>query len=276
MKLPLSNLQEPTERWSILICLLGRFRLLSASQSGLECNGDRAMTLLGYLALHGESTVSRDQLLALLWPESEPALAGQSLNSLIYGVRKALKDKLEGAPPVVQLNGHYQLNYDAGVSTDVVQFERLADAGEEHAREGQTRLARVCYRRAVELYEGDLCIVPDPRTLIERERLRARYLTLLLRLAGAAYKTQRYDQSLVYAQRLLRHDPCREDAHRHVMRCYVQLGERAQAFRQYQLCQELLRQEFDAVPEQATVSLFDQIRLGQPAGPAVDGEWRHG
>jgi DNA-binding SARP family transcriptional activator len=108
--------------------------------------------------------------------------------------------------------------------------------------------------------------------LIERERLRARYLTLLMQLAGTAYKTQRYRRSLTYAQRLLSHDPWREDAHRHVMRCYVRLGERIQAFRQYQLCQELLQQEFDAAPEQDTVALFDQIRLDRRARPTVDGE----
>ncbi len=77
----------------------------------------------------------------------------------------------------------------------------------------------------------------------------ARYLTVLIHLAGDAFETQRYRRSLTLAQRLLRHDPCREDAHRHVMRRYVQLGERAQAVRQYQICQELLRQEFDAAPQ---------------------------
>jgi hypothetical protein len=52
----------------------------------------------------------------------------------------------------------------------------------------------------------------------------------------------------------------------------VRLGERIQAFRQYQLCQELLQQEFDAAPEQDTVALFDQIRLDRRARPTVDGE----
>ena len=40
-----------------------------------------------------------------------------------------------------------------------------------------------------------------------------------------------------------------------------------QGYRQYQLCQELLRQEFDAAPERDTVALFDQIRLDQPLIP---------
>ena len=70
-----------------------------------------------------------------------------------------------------------------------------------------------------------------------------------------------YTGCLSHARRLLANDPCREDAYRLMMRCYVRLGERAQALRQYRLCQTILRTEFDAVPEPATTALFDQIRL---------------
>jgi hypothetical protein len=44
------------------------------------------------------------------------------------------------------------------------------------------------------------------------------------------------------------------------MRCCVRSGERAQALRQYRLCVDILRSEFDALPEPATVALFDQVR----------------
>jgi DNA-binding SARP family transcriptional activator len=121
------------------------------------------------------------------------------------------------------------------------------------------------YHRAVDLYQGDLCVAPDPHAVIERERLRARYLTLLMRLADDHYRACHYELCQQYVQQLLRYDPCREDAHRLAMRCYVQVGERAQAFRQYRLCQELLRAEFDAPPEPATMTLFAQIRLDPAA-----------
>ncbi|HET7380215.1 MAG TPA: bacterial transcriptional activator domain-containing protein, partial [Gaiellales bacterium] len=56
-------------------------------------------------------------------------------------------------------------------------------------------------------------------------------------------------------------DPCREDGHRTAMRCYVRRGERAQALRQYQMCEVILREEFNATPEPATRALFDKVRL---------------
>jgi hypothetical protein len=39
------------------------------------------------------------------------------------------------------------------------------------------------------------------------------------------------------------------------------MGERAQALRQYTVCRDILRAEFDAGPEQETIGLFDRIRL---------------
>jgi DNA-binding SARP family transcriptional activator len=96
--------------------------------------------------------------------------------------------------------------------------------------------------------------------VLERERLRAMCLTALARLADAHFELARYGQALHHAVRLLAVDPCREDAHRIAMRAYVRLGVRAQALRQYTLCQTILRDEFDAIPEPATEQLFRLIR----------------
>lgn len=259
MSLP--DLPADDHEWSILICLLGHFRLLNGQHSMLACGGERAEAFLGYLAIHSDNTVPREQLLALLWPESNPLLASQSLNSLVYAVRKELRNELGGAAPILQVNGAYRLNEEAGVGVDVALFERYAHAGERHARAGAQSAASVFYRRAIELYQGDLCLVPDPQAMVEREQLRARYLTVLMWLADHDYGEERFRACLGHVQRLLLFDPCREDAHRLAMRCYVHLGERAQAFRQYRLCTQLLMSEFGAVPEPATTTLYDQIRL---------------
>jgi len=44
------------------------------------------------------------------------------------------------------------------------------------------------------------------------------------------------------------------------MHCYAVLGQRVQAMRQYLLCERLLRDTFDAVPEPATRELYDRLR----------------
>jgi DNA-binding SARP family transcriptional activator len=46
------------------------------------------------------------------------------------------------------------------------------------------------------------------------------------------------------------------------MRIRVRRGERAQALRQYRVCEHVLRSEFNAAPEALTRDLFEQIRVG--------------
>lgn len=247
--------------WPILICLLGRFRILRAGQPLPIPGGGKPEALLRMLALRPGHSASRDVLLQSLWPSSLPSKAGQSLNTLVHSLRRTVGGAIGGARPVLHTGSFYRLNMQAGVCVDVALFERLAREGVEHAQHGRSADAVRSYASAVGLYEGDLCGETDVESIVEKERLRAVYLTLLARLADHHYRERSFAVALHYALRLLGCDPCREDAHRTAMRCYVNLGQRAQALRQFRLCEQFLHAEFDAPPEAATVALFEQIRL---------------
>jgi DNA-binding SARP family transcriptional activator len=243
-----------------MICLLGRFRILTRGQPQ-SIAGGKAEALLSTLALADCDGVPRDSLLLSIWPAGDAALAGQSLNSLVYSLHKRLGGELSGAAPVLHVDGWYRLNLEAGVGVDTHCFDRQAAAGEWYARAGDPDASRVAYQRAVDLYRGDLCVGTDVQALVERERLRASYLTMLARLADLHFAAGDYTACLEYALSLLAHDPCREDAHRLVMRCFVRRGERAQALHQYRMCESILKAEFSAAPEPATIDLFDQVRI---------------
>ena len=244
----------------ILICLLGRFHLLKAGRPVAVANSGKTSTLLCSLALHPDYSVPRDTLLDILWPNRDAILAVQSLNSLISSLRKAFIDAIGGADLILHTEGAYRLNVEAGVNVDIACFDALANAGNQQAREGNHAQAAACYERAIHLYHGDLFGGTDVHTLTERERLRARHLTLLVHLADYTFAQNDYSAALAYARRLLDYEPCREDAHRMLMRCYVRRGERAQALHQYRVCCDMLRVEFDAPPEPATTALFEQVR----------------
>jgi DNA-binding SARP family transcriptional activator len=249
--------------WPLLICVLGTFRVLHAGQPMLV-HGARTEALLCHLALRYATGVPRAVLCAMLWPDSDPALAGEALYSRVRCLHQLLCTALGGRPPVMQVDGHYCLNRAAGVGVDVACFDELATTGDREARAGHARDAVALYQQAVQLYHGDLCVQPDLLALVERERLRARYLTLLASLGTFAFDRRDYQACLAYAQRMLGHDPCREDAHRLIMRCHVRQGERAQALHQFGVCQDLLHAAFGTTPEPETIALFEQVR-GDPA-----------
>lgn len=258
-------LSQAYERdWPILICLLGGFRLLKLGQVVRIRSEGKTPGLLQALAAEPDSAIPRSILLDRLWPDNKPSLAGQCLNSLVYSLHRFLGDSIGGAAPVLHDNGAYRLNLEAGVGVDVLCFDAAVEAGDRQARDGNSDAAASLFRRAVEWYAGDLCNDEDIRSAAKRERLRALHLSLLARLADHHYACGDYATCLSYAQQLLSCDPCREDGHRLIIRCYVRRGERAQAVRQYHLCQRALRVELDAEPEPATKALFDLV-LSAPA-----------
>lgn len=262
-----SRVQPPaalSEFGPVLICLLGPFQVLGQGEPVLV-RGSMVEALLRLLALRHSDTVAREEILAQLWPDRDHALAIQSLNSLVYGVQRLLRDQLAGEPAIVHDDGVYRLNHRAGVDVDVLHFDALVSTGHRLARADDLCGAHLAFDGAVGLYRGDLRVGSSVAEIIERERLRACYLTALAHLADYSFARGEYAVSLEYALRILAADPCREDAHRLVMRCRVRRGERAQALRQFRLCEEVLLAEFDAIPEPATRAVYDQIRLN-PAG----------
>jgi DNA-binding SARP family transcriptional activator len=247
--------------WPVFICLLGGFRLLKSGQQLALRNAEKVSALLANLAMQDHFGASREHLLQTLWPNSQAELAGHALNSLVYNLHKLLGTAIGDAKPVLYSEGQYQLNVEAGIGVDIACFDVLAHEGHNAERAGQLTAAIQTYERAIQLYRGDLCLVSNTQSLILCEALRAQYLTLLARVAEHYFTARDYGSCLAYALQLLAADPCREDAHRAVMRCYVRQGERAQALHQYRVCTAILRSEFNVAPEPATMALYEQIRL---------------
>jgi DNA-binding SARP family transcriptional activator len=246
----------------VLVCLLGGFRLLKQGNPLSLRPGGRTQSILSALALGPRpSGIPRDDLLQLLWPQAEPGLALQALHTLVYSLHRSLGDALGGQGPIVNIEGRYRLNAEAGVVVDVDRFDSVVDAADRLVRAGESERAIGRYRDAAGLYEGDLVIGSDVQHVLERERLRARYLGVRARLANYHLALGEIDAALDNALDILSHDPYREDAHRIAMRCYVRLGHRAQALRQYRICRDILMTEFEAAPERATEELYDLVRL---------------
>lgn len=251
-------------KWPILVCLLGEFHVLSGDCI-LALRSDKAEALIQLLALRVGHYVLRETLLETLWPDRATNMAGQCLNSLMYSLRKSVGDAIHKGELVLHEDGAYRINTEAGVQIDVNLFDTFVQKGHQANVAGDLNTAASCYVRAIDLYRGDLRTSPDVNSLIERERLRASFLTILAHMADYSFSSGNYTLAARYSQQILENDPCREDAHRQIMRCFVRLGQRAQALRQYQLCASVLRVEFDIDPEPQTVQLFEQTRL-DPVG----------
>lgn len=205
-------------------------------------------------------------MLEEFWRDVPTSAARNRLQVAVSGLRRAFLD-VTALNLVEYADGRYRLNPDLLVEVDVETFEhglRTAAAAERaHLHEE----ARTAYQQAIALYSGDFAAdAPfEQWTLLPRESLRIKLVDALDRLSRIDLADGRVDDCIATAHRMLDIDPCREDAHRLLMRCYAAQGRTYQAVRQYEFCTRILRVTIDASPTPDTTVLYDVIRNGSAA-----------
>lgn len=214
----------------------------------------KALAVLTILATDGP--VSRDRLMALLWPESEIDRARGSLKQAIHTLRHLL-----GAPDIVQGRVTLELNASL-IDSDVAQFRRAIDAGD--------------LALALSLYRGEFLdgIHLNGSSEIEqwvdnrRAVLRSAYRQALEQLARQAASSGSREESVRFWSRLAGHDPLDGKVALHLMQALEAMGQRAAAIRHAQAHEEAMLRELGMAPDKEIVSLAAQLRSSAPPAPA--------
>ena len=104
--------------------------------------------------------------------------------------------------------------------------------------------------------------------LVERERLRQRYLDTLLHLVQEMRSQSQYSRAVEFARRVLATEPTNEAAYQHLMFCYAATGDRISALKQYDECEKKLRDELGVEPSSETIVLREQIERELTSAPS--------
>src|SRR5262245_22303856 len=241
--------------------LLGSLQIRVDGSSIGSWNGQRGTSVLRYLLSRRQHACGRDELLEEFWPDVPTAAARNRLQVAVSGLRRAFGDVT--AVNVVEFCDHgYRLNPALHVDVDVERFERQLRSAEVADRAGDREAARMAYQQAIALYRGDFAAdAPfEQWTLLPRESLRIKLVDALDRLSRIELADHRIDDCIATAHHMLDIDPCREDAHRLLMRCYAAQGRIYQALRQYDFCRRILNATIDTNPMADTTDLYHQIR----------------
>jgi DNA-binding SARP family transcriptional activator len=232
------DLQEPVLR----VRLLGGVDLRLGEVPVPPFDSARAESLLAYLLLH-RGPAQRQHVAFTLWPDSTESQARTNLRHLLHNLRRALPEADRFIDIGARTLGWRQ---EVPVWLDVEAFEQAVAEG---------RL-----EDAIETYTGDLLEGNyDEWVLEERERLSQVYLGGLERLAKELEAQSRFSEAIGCAERLLRHDPLREETYRLLIGLYDELGDRAGALRTYHACATTLVRELGVQPSAATRAAYDAL-----------------
>lgn len=206
------------------------------------------LALLARLACAPASGVSREKVLALLWPESDTERARNRLNVSIYELRKALGDDA-----IVSRGDDVRLNADV-VRADVAEFDAALGRGDHEA--------------AAALYRGpflDGLFVADAPEFerwsdAERDRLAGAYARALEALAEAAERRRDFQGAAELWRKRAAHDPYDSRVAMCLMRALDAGGNRAGALQHASLHERLLQEEVGLRSPSPVAALAEQLR----------------
>jgi DNA-binding SARP family transcriptional activator len=213
------------------------------------------VALLALLAVEHPRPLSRDKLLAYLWPESRTADARHLLRESLYILRSALGDD-----SVLGTGDGLRLNPER-MSCDVWEFGAALARGD---LESAVRVYRGPFLSGFHLSEAD-----ELEHWAERERLRLarQYCQALEHLAERQMRDGNARGAVEWWSRLAGEDPYSSRIALRYMQALEAAGDRAGALRHASEHTDLLRTELDAAPEQEVLELAERLRLQSRAAP---------
>jgi len=216
----------------------------------------KPLALVAYLTLE-RGPHARDEIAALLWPESDDRAARASLRQALSEVRACLGDQLRSDRRMVELIGP--------VECDVLAFLEAVerDPGRAVGYEVRHFLAGLAPRNASGF---------DEWSAATARRLLQHYHDALHTLIRDARAASDWGAVVRWAERWLEHDPLAEDAARAAMEGLYLGGNPAGALRAFEGYRDRLLAETGRAPAAHFAGLAERIthaRPGESAGPGA-------
>lgn len=216
---------------------------------------------LCFFLLDYNRPIRQEQILTALWDEVDENIH-QTLRSAIHHLRKTL-----GAACLVYESKMYTLNlaalYGESIWYDVTVFRSLFEEAQKAKKEEDIPAVKNYLQKAVDLYRGDYVHSFYGNWCVARRReLRQLYIEYRRELASMAWQEEQFEECATHWQQMLAVDNCLEEAHYHLMRCYLRLGRRGMVLRQYQRCVEILQEELAVSPGPSIQRLYQRLTNG--------------
>lgn len=234
---------EPVSERQWFLHLLGGWKLTRGTETVVVPK--RLQRLIALLALSGP--MARVRLGPALWPASTDARAANSLRVALWQASHTLPDLLADVRDPIALH--------EDVAVDVHNVYRLMDRAET----GPASSVPVVPTR---LQESEL--LPDwydDWVIGEQERLRARRVQTLERLAADYLARDEPERALDCAQGATDLDPLSETSHQLVIESHIGAGNYVVARRAFETFRERVRTELDVEPSPRMRHRLESLRV---------------
>src|SRR6516225_5447313 len=236
------------------IYLVGAMRAVAPGGVDFLPRGRKTRGLLACLCLSGGDRVSRNRLVGLLWDRSADAQARMSLRQSLSELNGIVNRHV---PDLVEI-GRDSVRIDLGKC----RVDALAILGAStDSTSDSSNLIQLYSERILEDLDG---ITPtfDQWLKAERTRFEDRVREILeTELERLSEQNAKPEMRAAAARRLINFEPTHEGAVRSLMKAFTEMGDRAQAIREFERCRQVLQRMLDLPPSKETVAVYEAVRV---------------
>ena len=256
------SIDSETWPWQLAIYTLGQFEIIK-DREPIKFTGKvqrRPLLLLKALIALGGKEVREEQLLDLLWPDSDGDAAHSAFTTTLSRLRQLL-----GLEKAIRVHGKTATLERRHCWVDAWAFERIYEMAEDlwkgsRLRSGSSEIIEFT-EKAINFYKGHFLPMDDdhPWMAPYRDRLRTKFHRLIMRLGDYLEEAGQWEKAVEYYERALDADDLAEELYQHLMTCYYKLGQWTEAIKVYHRCKKALSSSLGIDPSPKTQAIYKNL-----------------
>ncbi len=245
------------------VTLLGEFTVEYGNSiiSDQTNRSKKVWTLLEYIIVHRKRFVSQDELIELLWSDSNSRDPINTLKVLMHRVRAALDDLDfdNSRRMILYRNGAYGWNQDFKCVTDVDEFQRLIYESELETEDVARKVSLLL--QAESIYQGHFLQKKASESWVIpiATYYRSLYNRVVADLAKILFEHKKYDQLSAVCQKAIILEPYEEQLYIYLIQVLICTGHLEKALDLYHHATELFMKELGITPSEELLALYKDV-----------------
>ncbi len=240
---------------------LGNLKIVYQGRDITAQLGRKACALISLLMESGEKGLSREKIIAYLWPDSKDEAARYNLRYNLWEIKKIIREDTAGNLFLLSDHMTCRINQAYRYTCDFQEAETFL-------RKKQYTMAELLHYRSLfsgEFYEGAYfkgCEELNNLILSRRIEFEKRKVQVMEAMAELLAKEENYQGQIEVLQEILQIEPYNEEAAGLVMDAYCRIGKRAEAVSFFRTFSNTLAFSINIAPGEALTEKYRQIQDG--------------